>query len=251
MPSRWRRMRAARLTKAEQRDPFLALGGEDQPEQILEQVAGVERLVERFQGGELLLLPVGQVLGVPQQREASPVDDLRRVLLAALPRGVPDAAPHLVQGLGSSGHGMERVDAQHGVRAPLPDDRAYPGRRVGAHMGQHRDPLRPQLVDARRHGLLVAVLPRPDDSPGPGVDHDRAVRVALAVVHLSMAMRTKPSRRSRPFFASPTTRSRIAPTYEHPGGKRPRDCYGCQPHSGQEANRIKPFTSIRTSAGSV
>ncbi len=102
MPSRWRRMRAARLTKAEQRDPFLALGGEDQPEQLLEQVAAVERLVERLEGGELLLLPVGQVLGVLQQREASPVDDLRRVLLAALPRGVPDAAPRLRQAAASA-----------------------------------------------------------------------------------------------------------------------------------------------------
>ena len=70
-------------------------------------------------------------------------------------------------------------------RASVPQATAWSGSMHSTALG-HRsrttvpiqaDPLRPQLVEERRHGLRVAALPRPDDSPGPVVDHDPATAV--------------------------------------------------------------------------
>src|ERR1035437_4099842 len=116
---------------------------EDLTELFLEEGGAVERLVGLLDGGELGLLPVGQILGVLPEREPGVLEIAGHGGLATSPGRVPDLPADLVEGLAGPLADVEGVQAEGGVRAALCDHDGDPLSGISAHQSDGRTTLFP------------------------------------------------------------------------------------------------------------
>ena len=90
---------------------------------------------------------------------------------------------------------MKRVHTAHRVRAADGDDIADPLGGIGRHQPNPLAAVVAEVVEERRHGLLVAARAGPHQPPRVVIDHDRQVALALAVRDLIDADPHQPRQR--------------------------------------------------------
>ena len=159
---------------------------EQGPQQFLELPGAVElglgvRVPDAV---ERVVLLAGQVVRVLQDRVLGAAHALRGLLVAVVPRLVPQAFADLVERAGHPADDVEAVQYALGVRAPPADARVDPAGPVagdgldgGALFGRQR------LEEQVEHVPADPVV-RPDDPVPLVVDDHGQVRVALAVAGL-------------------------------------------------------------------
>ena len=155
-------------------------------EEFLELPGAVElalgvRVPQRREG---FVLPFGQLVGVLQHRVLGAAHAFRRLLVAGVPRLVPQTFADLVERAGHPADDVEAVQHALGVRAPPADALVDPAGAVagddldgGALFGRQR------LEEQVEHVPADPVV-RPDDPMPLVVDDHGQVRVALAVAGL-------------------------------------------------------------------
>ena len=150
---------------------------------FFEQVGAVQSWVGLGDPGQLVALPVGEVVGVLPQRVAGafqsagvtgghPHAASTADGLACSASVVPGLAAHFVEGFGGPLDHMERVGALHRGRAAFGDDLGDPVGLIGGHVGNQRAALGPEQVDEAPQRGPVAPGERPT-AAGPNRDRRR------------------------------------------------------------------------------
>ena len=133
--------------------------------------------------GQLLPLPIGQVLGVLPQRVASVFEsagiaggDADAVSVAlGLPGSagvVPGLTTDLVESVGGPLDDVERVGALDRVRAPFGDDLGDPVGLISRHLSECGAAVWPELVEEAAQGGAIPARRGPHQPAGVVIDHD-------------------------------------------------------------------------------
>lgn len=170
---------------------------EQVPQQFLELPGAVELSlgVRVPQCGEGFVLPVGEMVGVLQDRVFDAAHALGRLVVAVASRLVPEAFPDLVERVGHPGDDVEAVEHALGVRAPFMHARVDPLRPVAGHHLDGRFLLVGELLEEHVEHVPAVPVVRPYHPMPLVVDDDGQIRVALPVAGLVHADGVQPVER--------------------------------------------------------